>query len=98
MADGVERVTGRPAMSVRDSVSLFPISSRTQRNQLDVALFPAIAIALHVLLGPLLEEVVYRGLFCTLRPLAARDRHRSEFEGVRGIAPDLAAAPICKEH
>jgi membrane protease YdiL (CAAX protease family) len=47
-------------------LALFPISPQTQRSHLEVALFPGIAIALHVLLGPLLEEVVYRGLFLQL--------------------------------
>jgi len=47
-------------------LALFPISRQTQRNHLEVALFPGIAIAFHVFLGPLLEEVVYRGLILQL--------------------------------
>jgi membrane protease YdiL (CAAX protease family) len=47
-------------------LALFPVSAQTPRNHLQVALFPGVAIALHVLLGPLLEEVVYRGLFLQL--------------------------------
>jgi len=47
-------------------LALFPISPQNQRSHLEDLLFPGIAIALHVLLGPLLEEVVYRGLFLQL--------------------------------
>jgi membrane protease YdiL (CAAX protease family) len=47
-------------------LALFPVSRPTQHNNLEAALFPGLAILLHVLLGPLLEEVVYRGLFLQL--------------------------------
>src|SRR5688500_714778 len=44
-------------------LALFPITGKIQQSNREVALFPGLAILLHVLLGPLLEEVVYRGLF-----------------------------------
>ena len=46
--------------------ALFPITRQIQQSNDEVALFPGLAILLHVLLGPLLEEVVYRGLFLQL--------------------------------
>jgi hypothetical protein len=47
-------------------LALFPITGKIQQSNVEVALFPGLAILLHVLLGPLLEEVVYRGLFLQL--------------------------------
>jgi membrane protease YdiL (CAAX protease family) len=46
--------------------ALFPMTKDIQQSNIEVALFPGLAILLHVLLGPLLEEVVYRGLFLQL--------------------------------
>jgi membrane protease YdiL (CAAX protease family) len=48
-------------------LALFSISPHTKNSNLEFVLFPWTAILLHVLLGPLLEEVVYRGLFCNWR-------------------------------
>jgi membrane protease YdiL (CAAX protease family) len=49
-------------------LTLFPVSlpTPTQPDTLKFALFPGTMVLLHVLLGPLLEEVVYRGLFLQL--------------------------------
>jgi membrane protease YdiL (CAAX protease family) len=47
-------------------LALFPNSEHSQRHTLEIVQFPLVALLLHVLLGPLLEEVIYRGLFLQL--------------------------------